>query len=73
MRWLKRLVQSVLIYMAVCFPLIVTLQALTGYDFTAAYVALGSMGGVELALSAIIKIIEAKEENKISKKEIQKL
>lgn len=71
MRFLKILVVSVLIYLAVYFPFVTILQAITGHDFTAAYTAGGIVGAVELALGSIIKIIEAKEEAKLQK-EIEK-
>ena len=64
MRWLKRLITSVLIYIAIYLPFIAILQALTGYDFTAAYSIGGGVVVVELAVSGVIKIIETVESKK---------
>lgn len=61
MRFLKRLIISVLIYVAVYLPFIAILQAVSGGDFTAAYSVGGIVGAVELALSSIIKITEHKK------------
>lgn len=68
MRFLKRVLVSVLIYEAVFLPFIAILQALTGYDFTAAYNAGGIVGIIELVLGAIIKIKELREEKRLNKK-----
>jgi hypothetical protein len=65
MRYLKRLILAVLIYLALYLPFIAVLQALTGTDLTAAFSVGGIVGAVELALGSIIKITENKE---ISKK-----
>ena len=67
MRFLKRLILAVLIYMAVYLPFIAVLQALTGTDLTAAFSVGGIVGAVELALGSIIKITENKEINKEGK------
>jgi hypothetical protein len=64
MRYLKRLILAVLIYLAVYLPFIAVLQALTGTDLTAAFSVGGIVGAVELALGSIIKITENKEINK---------
>jgi len=64
MRYLKRLILAVLIYMAVYLPFIAVLQAVTGTDLTAAFSVGGIVGAVELALGSIIKITENKEMNK---------
>ena len=61
MRYLKRLILAVLIYIAVYLPFIAVLQALTGTDLTAAFSVGGIVGAVELALGSIIKITENKE------------
>jgi hypothetical protein len=58
----------VLVYLAVYFPFIAILQALTGYDFTAAYAAGGIVSVIELVLGAIIKITELREEKRLNKK-----
>jgi hypothetical protein len=65
MRYLKRLILAVLIYLALYLPFIAVLQALTGTDLTAAFSVGGIVGAVELALGSVIKITENKE---ISKK-----
>ena len=44
MRFLKRLILAVLIYMAVYLPFIAVLQALTGTDLTAAFSVFGIVG-----------------------------
>lgn len=66
MRFLKRLIIAVLVYIAVYLPFIAVLQAVSGGDFTAAYSVGGIVGTVELALGSVIKITESK---KIKKKE----
>ena len=65
MRYLKRLILAVLIYLALYLPFIAVLQAVTGTDLTAAFSVGGIVGAVELALGSLIKITENKE---ISKK-----
>lgn len=55
MRYLKRIVASVLIVTAACFLVLVAAQSLTGYDYTPAYEMLGRVSAVELALTAIIE------------------
>ena len=66
MRYLKRLILAVLIYMAVYLPFIAVLQALTGTDLTAAFSVGGIVGAVELALGSVIKITENREVKKDS-------
>ena len=65
MRFLKRLIISVLIYIGVYLPFIAVLQAVSGGDYTAAYSVGGIVSAVELALGSIIKITE----NKLIKKD----
>ncbi len=67
MRYLKRLILGVLIYIGFYLPFVAVLQGLTGYDYTSAYTVCGIVGSVELALGAIIKREEAKFENKTRK------
>lgn len=67
MRYMKTVVAAVLIVTAVFFIVLVLAQVLTGYDFSAAYAMLGGFGGVELALSAIIKHGENKQERRYRK------
>ena len=62
MRFLKRILVSVLIYEAVYLPFISVIQAISGGDFTAAYTVGGAAASVELILCALIK----REENKKS-------
>ena len=64
MRFLKRIIAAVLIYTAVYLPFVVVMQALTGYDFTAAYTIGGAFAAVELALSSVIKIKENRASTK---------
>lgn len=67
MRYMKAVVATVLIVTAVFFLVLVLAQVFTGYDFSAAYAMLGGFGGGELALSAIIKHGETKQEQKYRK------
>ena len=64
MRWLKKLLTVVLVYIAVYLPFVVLMQALTGYDFTGAYAAVTGVGAVELIVGGLIKVAEAREERK---------
>lgn len=64
MRFLKRILVSVLLYEAVFLPFVVVIQALSGGDFTAAYTAGSAAVVIELILCALIK----REETKINKK-----
>ena len=64
MRFLKRLIIAVLVYIAVYLPFVAVLQAISGGDFTAAYSVGGIVGAVELALGSIIKITENREVKK---------
>ena len=68
MRWLKKLLTVVLVYIAVYLPFVVLMQALTGYDFTGAYAAVTGVGAVELIVGGLIKIAEAREERKQKEK-----
>ena len=65
MRFLKRILISVLIYEAIFLPFVAVLQAVTGGDYTAAYTVGGAAASVELILCSLIK----REENKKAKKE----
>ena len=67
MRWLKKLLTVVLVYIAVYLPFVVLMQALTGYDFTGAYAAVTGVGAVELIVGGLIKVADAKEMKKIGK------
>lgn len=67
MRYMKTVVAAVLIVTAIFFVLLVLAQVFTGYDFSAAYAMLGGFGGAELALSAIIKHGENKQEHRYRK------
>lgn len=67
MRWLKKLLIILLIYIAVYLPFVVVMQAVTGYDYTGAYAAVTGVGAVELIISGIIKWVETKEEQRSSK------
>ena len=69
MRYMKAVVAAVLIVTAVFFLVLVLAQVFTGYDFSAAFAMLGGFGGVELALSAIIKHGENKQEHRYRKDE----
>ena len=65
MRFLKRILISVLIYEAIFLPFVAVLQAVTDSDYTAAYTVGGAAASVELILCSLIK----REENKKAKKE----
>jgi len=69
MRWLKKLLTMVLVYIALYLPFVVMMQALTGYDYTGAYAAVTGVGAVELLVGGAIKVAEAKEERKRRAKE----
>jgi hypothetical protein len=69
MRWLKKLLTIVLVYIAVYLPYVVLMQALTGYDYTGAYAAVTGVGAVELIVGGMIKIAEAREEQKLKFKD----
>ena len=60
MRFLKRILVSVLVYEAVFLPFVVIMQTVSGGDYTAAYTVGGAAASVELILCALIK----KEENR---------
>lgn len=64
MRFLKRILVSVLVYEAVFLPFVVIMQTVSGGDYTAAYTVGGAAASVELILCALIK----REENKKNKK-----
>ena len=64
MRFLKRLIIAVLVYIAVYLPFVAILQAVCGGDYTAAYSVGGIVGAIELALGSIIKITENREVKK---------
>ncbi len=61
-RWLKKLLVGLLVYIGIYLIFIAVLQALTGYDFTAAYAAVSGVGAVELILSGLIKQAETKKD-----------
>lgn len=69
MRWLKKLLTVVLVYIAVYLPYVVLMQALTGYDYTGAYAAVTGVGAVELIVGGMIKIAETREKLKSKDKE----
>ena len=64
MRWLKKLLTTVLVYIAVYLPFVVLMQALTGYDYAGAYAAVTGVGAVELLVGGAIKVVEEREERK---------
>ena len=69
MRWLKKLLTVVLVYIAVYLPFVVLMQALTGYDYTGAYAAVTGVGAVELLVGGAIKVAEAREERRKEREE----
>lgn len=64
MRWLKKLLTALLVYIAVYLPFVVILQAVTGHDFSGAYMAVTGVGAVELIVSGLIKREETKMERR---------
>ncbi len=64
MRWLKKLLVALLVYIGIYLPLVVVLQAVTGYDFSGAYMAVTGVGAVELLVSGLIKREETKMERR---------
>lgn len=72
MRWLKKLLTVLLIYIAVYLPFVAVMQAITGYDYTGAYTAVTGVGAVELIVSGIIKWEETKEERRSSEQKERK-
>lgn len=58
MRYLKRVINSVLVYVAVYLPFIAVLQALTGYDYSAAYSIGGIVSIAELAIGCVIEVVK---------------
>ena len=69
MRWLKKLLTTVLVYIAVYLPFVVLMQAWTGYDYTGAYAAVTGVGAVELLVGGAIKVAEEREERKRKERE----
>lgn len=69
MRYLKKLLSAVLIYIAAFLPFIAILQAVTGYDYSPAYAAVTGVGAVELLIGGIIKIAEVREERRHRKED----
>ena len=67
LRFLKRLLISVLVYAAIYLPFIAMLQALTGYDYTPAYQIGGVIVIVELIVAAFIEIAKKLFEHKNGK------
>lgn len=66
MRWLKKLLTTLLIYIAIYLPFVVIVQALTGYDYSGAYAAATGVGAVELIISGLIKREETRTERRQS-------
>lgn len=62
MRFLKRILVSVLIYAAIYLPFVVIMQAISMTDYTAAYTVGGLISSAELILCALIKREETKQE-----------
>ncbi len=62
MRWLKKLLTALLVYIGVYLPFVVVLQSVTGYDYTGAYAAVTGVGAVELVVGGLIKRMETKAE-----------
>lgn len=65
MRWLKRLLTALLVYIGIYLPFVVIMQSVTGYDYSGAYAAVAGVGAVELIVSGLIK----REETKLEMKE----
>ena len=67
MRWMKKLLTVWLIFIAFTIWGLIILQSITGQDYSAAYMAITSVGGAELIISGIIKITEDKAEKALKK------
>ena len=67
MRWMKKLLTVWLIYIAFTIWGLIILQSFTGQDYSAAYMAITSVGGAELIISGIIKIAEDKAQKALTK------
>lgn len=67
MRWLKRLLTALLVYIGIYLPFVVIMQSVTGYDYSGAYAAVAGVGAVELIVSSLIKREETKMERKDKK------
>ncbi len=66
-RFLKRILISVLVYMAIYLPFVVVMQSVSGADLTAAYAAGCAPAIAELILCTIIKREEARAEKEMKK------
>jgi multidrug transporter EmrE-like cation transporter len=66
-RWLKRLLTALLVYIGIYLPFVVIMQSVTGYDYSGAYAAVAGVGAVELIVSSLIKREETKMERKDKK------
>lgn len=69
MRWLKKLLTAVLIYIGSFLLIIAVFQAVTGLDYSAAYGAVTGIGAVELLIGGILKITEIREERRNRKED----
>lgn len=67
MRWLKRILTALLVYIGIYLPFVVIMQSVTGYDYSGAYAAVAGVGAVELIVSSLIKREETKMERKDKK------
>lgn len=67
MRFLKLLLTLWLSFIVFFLLLLVVLQTITGYDYSAAYMAVTGVGGVELIISGIIKVAESRAEKALKK------
>lgn len=61
MNHLSRIVNGILIYMAIFTPVCAILQAITGVALSGYITGSGIFGIVELALSCVIKITESRK------------
>lgn len=67
MRFMKRLLTLWLSFIVFFLLLLVVLQTITGYDYSAAYMAVTGVGGVELIISGVIKVVESRVEKSLKK------
>ena len=67
MRWMKKLLTVWLIYIAFTIWGLIILQSITGQDYSAAFMAITGVGGVELLISGVIKVVESRAEKALKK------
>lgn len=67
MRFMKKLLIVWLSFIVFFLILLVILQTITGYDYSSAYMAVTSVGGVELIITGLIRVAESRAEKALKK------